>query len=142
MGIVINSIEDAVSEIFARVTTVGPGSACLLCRGRIQPDTIRSESLPTSERDRLRTEGYVPGLQEPDPSVVTYTSFVASMATSEFLNRLFGVTHADFADEYLARIDREEIRRNRATSMSGHYCDRPEEWGAGDQDPFLGQLWT
>jgi hypothetical protein len=141
MGVVVTSNNAVVSEIFARVTTVGPGSACLLCRGRIQSDIIRAESLPSSERERLQQEGYVPGLPDSDPSVVTYTSLVASLATSEFLNRLFGFVRDGFADEFLARIDYGEIRKNRAHPQDGHYCADPHEWGAGDQEPFLGQLW-
>lgn len=142
IGVVITSTEDQVKEIIGRVTFVGPGYACLLCRGRIQSDALRVESLPPEERGRLVAEGYVHGLGEPDPSVVTYTTLLASLATSALLERLFGFGDDRKAGETLIRVDRGQIRHNQVDPRSGHYCADPAEWGLADGEPFLGQLWT
>jgi hypothetical protein len=141
MGVIITRDGDAVGEVIARITAVGPGTSCLLCRGRIQPAEIRAESLPIEERERLATEGYISGLGEPDPSVVTFTTLVAAFATSEMLKRLFGFSQGMASDETLIRIDRSEVRRNRVRPKSGHYCSDPTQWGIADTEPFLGQLW-
>lgn len=142
VAVMITSTGSTVNEVIGRVTFVGPGSPCLLCRGRLHPDAIRAETLRPDERQRLAAEGYVQGLGEPDPSVITYTTFVASLATSELLHRLFGLGHSPYPQELLWRADRMELRRNRVTPRSGHYCESPEGWGLADSEPFLGQLWT
>lgn len=142
VAVMITSTGSAVNEVIGRVTSVGPGSPCLLCRGRLHPDGIRAETLGQDERQRLAAEGYVQGLGEPDPSVVTYTSLVASLATSELLNRLFGLGHPPYPQELLWRADRMELRRNRVKPQAGHYCESPRSWGLADSEPFLGQLWT
>ncbi|MHB8501290.1 MAG: HesA/MoeB/ThiF family protein [Candidatus Acidiferrales bacterium] len=142
VAVMITATGSAVNEVIGRVTFVGPGSPCLLCRGRLHPDAIRAETLGPDERQRLAAEGYVQGLGEPDPSVVTYTSFVASLATSELLNRLFGLGHPPYPQELLWRADAMELRRNRVSPQTGHYCESPEGWGLADSEPFLGQLWT
>jgi hypothetical protein len=142
MGVMVTSNNGRLQEIIARITMVGPGAACLLCRGRIQPETIRAEALPREERSRLAAEGYVQGLGEADPSVVTYTSLAASMATSKFLQMLFGFSNEPQATESLFRIDMGELRHNVVPGREGHYCVDARVWGRGDSEPFLGQLWT
>jgi molybdopterin/thiamine biosynthesis adenylyltransferase len=142
LGLVVTSDGRTMSEIVGRATIVVPGSSCLLCRGRIQPDAIRAEAVPEPERERLTAEGYVQGLRVPDPSVIPYTSLVASLGTSELLRRLFGLGDSQAADELLFRIDVNELRRNRVPCRQGHYCATQEVWGAGDTEPFLGVLWA
>jgi molybdopterin/thiamine biosynthesis adenylyltransferase len=142
LGVLITAHDGNTDEVFVRVTSVTPGSSCLLCRGRIQPEVIRSESIPGAERERLRAEGYVVELGEPDPSVITYTTLAASLATSELLNRLFALSRPDAGDEYLLRVDNGDLRTNRVKSREGHYCANAGDWGLGDAQPFLGQLWV
>lgn len=142
LAVVITSDGRRVHEIVGRVTVIGPGSACLLCRGRIQPEVIRAEALPTGERERLAAEGYVQGFAQPDPSVVTYTSLIASLGTSEFLSRLFGLGTLPYATELLFRIDLNELRRNTVASREGHFCADASKWGVGDSEPFLDMLWS
>ena len=141
MGVVITSAHGRLQEIIGRITYVAPGTACLMCRGRIQPEAIRAEALPSEERARLAAEGYVQGLGEADPSVVTYTSLMASLATSELLKRLFGFVTGSPASESLFRIDTGDLRHNVVNGRQGHFCVDPHSWARGDSDPFLGQLW-
>lgn len=140
-GVIVRSDALGRTEVTGRVTIVGPGNACLLCRGRLDPTVIAAEARPNEERIRLQQEGYVPGLGEPDPSVVTYTNLIAALATSEMLSRFFALGRGDAPSELLARITDRQIRGNTADPVDGHFCADPRQWGRGDQTPFLDLLW-
>jgi molybdopterin/thiamine biosynthesis adenylyltransferase len=129
-------------EITGRVTIVGPDNPCLLCRGRIDPAMLNAETLPADERARLAVEGYVVGLAEPDPSVVTYTSTIAAIATSELLARLFDLAERPHPSELLVRLSHRDIRRNDVAPHTGHFCAENRKWGRADDTPFLGLVWT
>jgi uncharacterized membrane protein YuzA (DUF378 family) len=51
----------------------------------LSSERIRSESLPPDARTELQAEGYLRGLAEPAPSVVTITTAVAGLAGTVFL---------------------------------------------------------
>lgn len=91
MGFVVDSAEDgSIRALDGRVTTLVPGSACLLCRGRITPLGLMAEALDPEERKRRTGEGYIPDLDERDPAVGTFTTLVGCYAVNEMLDRLFG----------------------------------------------------
>jgi molybdopterin/thiamine biosynthesis adenylyltransferase len=139
-GIVVHSDRDHL-EVTGRVTIIVPGTACLLCRDRIDPKAIATDRLPTAERRRLAKEGYVSGPPGPAPSVVAYTALTASTAVSELLNRLF-VPTTDEISELILQVDQHAIRINTIPPRPGHFCANPNQWGRADEEPFLGQLWA
>jgi molybdopterin/thiamine biosynthesis adenylyltransferase len=129
-----------VTGIDGRVTWLGPGTACLLCRGRIDPALAYAEILDPEERKRLAGEGYVREADTRQPAVVTLTSLVASLATTELLQRLFGL--ADLAPtEVLALVQRRELRRNRISQRPGCFCSDPAFLARGTQPPHLDLTW-
>jgi molybdopterin/thiamine biosynthesis adenylyltransferase len=129
-----------VTGIDGRVTWLGPGTACLLCRGRIDPAAAYAEILEPEERKRLAGEGYVREAETRQPAVVTLTTLVASLATTELLQRLFGL--ADRAPtEILAQIQRRELRRNRVPQRPGCFCSDEDFLGRGAQEPHLDLIW-
>lgn len=132
---------DAVRGLFARVTIVSPGTACLFCRNRIDTQQLAAEALPDAERAQLAAEGYVPGLGQPDPSVGTYTTLAASLAVAELLDRLFAFSGAEPPSELLARVHDRAISTTKVAPRSEHYCGDRSYWGRGDTEPFLEQLW-
>lgn len=141
MGFVIASRSGIITGLYGRITTMVPGTPCLICRGRIDPEFVRAEMLRPEERARLADEGYAPGLGEPDPSVVTYTTMTASIAVSELLERLIGYG-SDPPSELLVRVHDRKISQLSAEGRPGHYCGDARSWGRGDTDPFLGQVWA
>lgn len=142
-GFVINSRDGQITGLDGRVTTIAPGTACLLCRGRIDPAAMRVEALSAQERTALAGEGYAPGLPEPDPSVITYTTLVGSLAVHEMLAHLFGFAgDAQASSELLLRGHANQIRSNTVTGQPGHFCTDPSTWGRGDTEPSLDQVWT
>lgn len=141
VGVLVSSRDDHVNGIDGRITWLAPGAACLLCRGRVDPRLAHVEHLDPEERRRLVEQGYAPDLGEPDPSIVTYTSLLGSLATTELLNRLFG-----FADlqptEQLIQLHSRSISLNRRRPRDGCVCDDRTNWGRGISEPYLDLTWA
>lgn len=131
----------AAPSIDARVTWIAPGSACLLCRGRIDPALAYAENLDPQQRQALAGEGYVAAAETPQPAVVTLTTLVASTATTELLLRLFQLGDSN-ASELLLRPQLHELRRNRVPSRPGCFCSDPAFIGRGRREPYLDLMWT
>ena len=108
-------------RIESRVTWVAPGSACLLCRGRIDPAIAAAESLSEDERERRRQEGYIPDLDEPQPAVIAYTTTISGMAVSELLNRMFGLANPD-ATEAVLKFEMRKLSHNDRRARDGCWC--------------------
>ncbi len=141
MGFIIDSLHGRLRGLYGRITTLVPGAACLLCRGRITPQRMYYESLSPTERQERAREGYAPELGEPAPSVVTYTTLVATTAIAELLDRLFGLGSDPPPSELLLRVAERSISRTSSKGRPEHYCMDSAHWGLGDQDPMLGQTW-
>lgn len=141
-GFLIDTDESRIRGLYGRVSTVYPGAGCLLCRGAIDPAMLGAEALAPAERERLAGEGYVPGLGEPDPSVGTYTTLIASFAVNELLARLFGYGGEHPPTELLLRLHDRYLSNRSPAAKDGHYCADRATWGRGDQEPFLDQLWS
>jgi molybdopterin/thiamine biosynthesis adenylyltransferase/proteasome lid subunit RPN8/RPN11 len=143
VGVLLTSGADGSLEgIHGRVTTVGPGNACLVCRNRIDLKRAAAELMTPEERTRLVNEGYAPALGQTEPAVVAFTTAVAAAAVNEMLDRLIGYGPPVPANETLLRIHEREISTNHAIPREGHYCHvEAGKWSSGQEEPFLGQLW-
>lgn len=140
-GVVVDSDGEQIRGIFARVTYLAPGSACLVCRGRVDFARVRSELLSPLERSSLESEGYVAGLPGPTPSVVVYTSLVATLAVAELLERLFHFGAEPRPSELIALVADRKLVGNVVGAREGHFCADTSSWGRGDDQPLLGQVW-
>jgi len=141
VAVLITSIGGSIGSIDGRVTWLAPGASCLLCRGRVDPTLAYAEQLDPNERRRLAQQGYAPELEEPQPSVVTYTTLMASIAATELLNRLFGL--ADTAPtELLLQLHARTTSMNRRRPRGGCFCGSPEAWGKGIAEPYLDLTWA
>ena len=144
IGILLSSHPDGeLIGIDGRVTILSPGNACLLCRQRVDTTRAAAEMKTPQERIRLADEGYAPALEGVEPSVVPYTTMVASTALTEMLERLVGYGHAQRPSEVLLRIHDREISTNIVQPNPRHYCASSQnKWGAGDTVPFIEQTWA
>lgn len=142
-GVLLSSNEEEQIEgINGRVTILGPGAPCLICRNRIDLRRAAAESMSREEHERLAEEGYAPGLPRVEPAVVTYTTQVAASAVSELLERLVGYGPTPTPNELILRLHERELSFNREQPNPGHYCDPSAgKVGRGMTDPFLEQLW-
>lgn len=143
VGVLLSSGEDGVlTGINGRITVLAPGSACLICRNRIDLARAAVELRTPAERKRLADEGYAPALVRVEPAVVAFTSAVASAAVAELLERLIGYGPLSRPNEVLLRWHEREISTNHAAPREGHYCDHASgAWGRGASEPFLEQTW-
>lgn len=142
VGVLIDSHDYRIRGVHGRVTTLMPGEACLYCRGRISPETMRIEALSPQERQTQIHEGYAPELEGPAPAVIAFTSTVASLAIAEFLHRLTGFMGSERkSSEVLIAFDQSRIRTNRVGPREACQCSDHTWWGRGDQTPFLELTW-
>jgi molybdopterin/thiamine biosynthesis adenylyltransferase len=142
-GVLLSSDHEGIlTGIDGRVTTLAPGQACLVCRGRIDLARASAELLTPDERIRRIDEGYAPALGRTEPAVVTFTTLVAATAISELLERLIGYGPEPRPNEVLLRCHEREISTNLALPKEGHYCHPGVGIiGRGDTQPFLGLTW-
>lgn len=126
-------------QIEQRVTWVAPGTACLLCRGRIDPGIAAAENLDPETRKALAGEGYVQAAETPQPAVVTLTTSVAALGATEFVLRLTGLGKTE-ATELLLRSHLSELRRNARPARPGCFCAAAAFIGRGIRAPYLDLL--
>lgn len=131
-----------ISGIFGRVTVVHPGTACLVCRDRIDFARAEAEVRPTEEQSRLEEEGYAPALPGVEPAVVAFTTLVAATAVGELLERLVGYGDNPTPSEQLLYIHDRAVRVNHEEPHADHYCDPATPRVGTDRDMFLGLNWA
>ena len=143
VGVLLSSTEDGtLSDINGRVTVLSPGSACLVCRDRIDLQRAATELMAPEERRRLQDEGYAPALAGVEPAVVAFTTAVAAAAVAEMLERFIGYGPEPRPTEVLLRFHEREISTNSHSSCERHYChENSNKWGWGGGSPFLEQTW-
>lgn len=128
--------------IDARVTVLAPGTACLVCRGRIDLRRAAAEMLTPDEHRRLADEGYAPALTGVEPAVVAYTTQVAAAAVGELLERLIHYGPEPAPSEVLLRLHERELSTNDQQPRDRHYCHPSAgKLGLGLTEPFLEQTW-
>lgn len=143
MGVLLTSgAEGTLEGIHGRITVLAPGTACLLCRGRVDLARAAAETQAPEEHQRLEAEGYAPALGDVEPAVVTFTTMTAALAVSELLERLVGYGASPRPSEVLLRGHDREISTNTALPTPGHYCHPSSgKLGRGCTEPFLEQVW-
>jgi len=77
-----------------RVAWLAPGGACLWCMGVLDSETVRIEQLPPARRQDEEVRGYIRGIEEPAPAVVSINGVIASLGVTEMLARLTGFAGA------------------------------------------------
>lgn len=85
LGVAMDGSDGAIKGATGAVQVLRPGLGCLWCGNYLNSDRIRAESLPADARRELEAEGYLRGLPEAAPSVVTITTAVAGLAGTIFL---------------------------------------------------------
>ncbi len=129
-------------NIVARVSTVLPSHACLLCRGLIDPRRASEEDLARSnpaEYERRKAEAYVEGGGDPAPAVVTFTTEAAAMAVNELIQGLTNFRERPGMAQ--GRFRQFELSQDRTVAPAPRpgcrICDTPKDWGRADVEPFL-----
>jgi molybdopterin-synthase adenylyltransferase len=82
MGVRLDARSGSVTAAAGRVSVVGVGMTCLRCSGHIDPERVRAEALPAGERANLARDGYVQGIDDPEPAVISLNTMVAATAVT------------------------------------------------------------
>ncbi len=86
LGVRITSNGGTISDAIGVLDVIRPGKPCLWCKQFLRADRIAAESMTPGDRRNLLQEGYVEDVDTPAPSVISFTSTVASSAVSIFIH--------------------------------------------------------
>lgn len=120
-----------------RLTWLTPERPCLWCLGVLDAQRVRAEQLPSNIRREEVARGYIPGMDEPTPAVVSINGVVASLGVTELLAFVTG-----FAGEgqrpgmLMYRVTEGVVRRTSASAdVDCTTCSPSGYLGAGDLAP-------
>ena len=124
-----------------RVTWLSPGSACLWCVGVLDPERVRLEQLPKAIFQAEVARGYVEGLDDPAPAVVSINGVIASVGVTELLARITGFAGSEpRATLLLYRLGDGVVRRTTPSPIADcATCSTTGLLGSGDlsKPPWL-----
>jgi molybdopterin/thiamine biosynthesis adenylyltransferase len=81
-----------------RANLMLPGSPCLSCTGQIDPEVLRAEGLPPEERARQAAEGYVAGVDVPEPSMMVFNLQVVGRGMQHLMAWVTGLPGISYAE--------------------------------------------
>lgn len=143
-GIGIGLGEDSLLGADARVTTLIPGTRCLLCRKVIDTTLAYEEDLARSDPEEFRRrapERYVRGGGNPNPAVVHFTTSAATMAVDELVHRLTGYRRGGASAH---RVRKFHLLADKTPGSADNpncpVCRSDEYWGRGDVQPFIDRV--
>jgi hypothetical protein len=81
----------SIREICSTVHYLQPGRSSLMSRGLVSMDQVREEGLrhndPSAYNQQLE-DGYIQGVEEHRPAVISVNMFIAALAINDFLARI------------------------------------------------------
>lgn len=92
LGTRLDARKGHITAAAGRVSILGHGLTCLRCSNHINSERIRAESMPREERNALQREGYVMGIDEPAPAVISLNTVIAGLGVTAGLNLFIGLT--------------------------------------------------
>ena len=130
----------AISDVCGRIDYVQPGGASLADRKVYTPEGLRAEHLRESDPEAFANElaeGYIKGILEEAPAVITLNMRAASALVNEFIARTYPYRHepnALYARTTFSLAACEEDH----TPASDFSVERSDILGRGDAEPLLG----
>lgn len=131
-----------VADVLGRVDYIFPGRASLLDREVYSPESLRQEYLrkvAPEDFDNQVAEGYIKGVVDEAPSVITLNMRAASTVVMEFIARRYPFRHESNAqfDRVLFSIAESEEEYESHRTLGVSYT---ELIGRGLEEPLLGML--
>jgi hypothetical protein len=128
-----------VSQVCGGVHYLQPGGSSLISRGVITPEDIEAEALRRTdpeEYERRFKVGYIRGIRENRPAVISVNMQFASMAVNEFLARLH--PFRDDSNDGYAWTSTSLTQMHIYAKPDGDACVRLAKYvGRGDMKPLL-----
>jgi molybdopterin/thiamine biosynthesis adenylyltransferase len=94
LGTRLDARQGHITAAAGRMSILGNGLTCLRCSNHVNPERIRAESMSREERLVLQQEGYVMGIDDPAPAVVSLNTVVAGLGAIAGLNLFVTLTGA------------------------------------------------
>jgi len=131
LGELSEQTTSSLSAIGGVLDVLRPGKSCLWCKQFLRAERIAAESMPASSRQNLFQEAYVEDVDTPTPSVISFTSSLASSAVSTFIH-YFTNFMGDSGD--ISRINYNFLTgvSNRGTTPIDNKCICQKVKGFGD----------
>lgn len=126
-----------------RVNLMVPGTACLVCSGQVDPVVLAREGESPQGRLVRNDDGYLAGLDEPEPSMMVFNMQVASRGVQRFVQWVTGVVEvqAEWMEDFrfFGLLADGGIGRVRRRTRDGCLLCSPENslLGAGDGQRML-----
>jgi hypothetical protein len=132
--------EGGIQEACGAVHYIRPDGSGLLDRGVYTMEQVKAAGLrrtdPKAYRDQVK-RGYIRGVAEDRPAVISINTNIASLAVNEFLARLHPYRYDDNAESAIVRVSfiQNQTYREKEPRASGMFARR---LGRGDVTPLLG----
>jgi len=130
----------AIGDVCGRIDYVQPGRSTLLDRGVYSPESLRGEYLRNAAPDAHREEvqaGYLPGILDEAPAVITLNMRAASACMNEFIARAYPYRHE--SNERYARTQFSLAAcEEEYTPESAFPTAHNSSLGRGSLEPLLG----
>jgi len=132
IGVGLNSDGERITGGSIRATLIGPEMPCLFCYGLVKPETISAELMNPRELLQRQQEGYIEGLKEEAPSVISFTTTAAGLGITLFLDLLFSYMKNQ-SSNFIFDVTSFDLCR---LSVSPRDCSCLMRFGRGDYMPF------
>jgi molybdopterin/thiamine biosynthesis adenylyltransferase len=144
IGVGLVALEDgSIDQINGVIHYVQPGRSSLLSRRAYRPEQLAAEALARSNPDEYASrekEGYIEGVIEEQPAVISVNMTIASFAVNEFLARLYGFRNSSNARYAEVRINLTEMEIVNDAEPSRPCRTLRPYVGIGDGEPPLGLI--
>ena len=120
--------------IGGRVAWLAPGAACLWCTNILNAERVRVEQLPEAIAEAEQARGYIQGIDEPAPAVVSINGVIASLAVTELLARVTRFAGSEARPNLLLYRARDGVvrRTSPAPRPECATCGTSGQLGVGD----------
>lgn len=130
-----------IDSIWAAVHTVLPGGSSLLSRRVYNQADLDAAFLKRSNPDAYEEQrkiGYIKGIREDQPAVISVNMTASAAAVNELLARLHPYRFKPNSTFAIRRISLSDAEAS-SDEPDGEACPVMRRWvGVGDQEPFLG----
>ncbi len=133
--------EGGIDSIWAAVHTILPGGSSLMSRRVYSQDDLDAAFLKRSNPDAYEEQrmiGYIKGIREDQPAVISVNMAASAAAVNELLARLHPYRFKPNGAFAIRRISLSDSEAS-SDEPDGEACPFMRRWvGVGDQEPFLG----
>lgn len=141
-AVLLDSGQARIREVCGTVHYLQPGRSSLISRGLVTMDKVREEGLRRNDPEAYNQQvedGYIRGVQEHRPAVISVNMFIASLAMNDFLARLH--PYREESNSAIASIEFSLSSLEFFPEPEGEPCAMLRYIvGRGDIEPLLGLM--